>query len=157
MDGIPTVYKIVLGILVVVAIVLGGLVYKQYRPSDSGSQNQQKFSAENIFMTPGPDASEEEKRRHFEAVVKLAQDISVLEIGSCRPSPIAVRIKRGSSLTVKNPDGGPHVIGLDLTTTYEIKAAGDTVVTPEFAHGPGLYGFGCDNSTGTVGFFLVTD
>ncbi|MCP6719983.1 MAG: hypothetical protein KJI72_01475 [Patescibacteria group bacterium] len=147
--------------LIVVAVVLGYAIYSQ-------SPEKPELKAEISSLTPTPDESEvlnvpdlnastEEKQRHFELVVQVAKTAEFLDISDCNPSPVVMKIKKGETIAVRNNDSADHSIVFNLESIHPIPAGSTKNITNVFDKGPGVYGYGCDASTGAVGMFLVTE
>lgn len=108
------------------------------------------------LRTPPEGASEEEKRQHFDAVVPLATRAQFLDITRCLGDPIVFEVFEGETFMVRNNDDADHTIQISRDTRFVIPAGGELGVNAEFGFGPGVYGYGCDNSAGAAGIFLVT-
>ena len=100
------------------------------------------------------DASPEDKQRHLELVQKLAKEAAYLDITKCSvSSPVVFKVKHGEEISVKNDDDSAHTILFDAENTMYIPANSTMHVTPDFEHGPGTYGYGCDQTPHAAGFF----
>lgn len=110
-----------------------------------------------VLDHPVKDASEVDKQRHLDLVQKLAKEAPILDITTCSvSSPVVFKAKYGEEISVKNDDDSAHTILFDAENTVYIPANSTMNVTPNFQHGPGTYGYGCDQTPHAVGFFLVT-
>lgn len=159
-------------LLLGVAIFLGITIYREIvakrppplsikSPPQSGSAlgptSSSASTDEEIQQLLGirQDSSDEEKKRHFDLVQKLARDAEYLNITNCAPQPIVIRVKDGSHLIVKNSDDEMLEIGIDPQHLYGIPAQGEKKIKIAFGNGPGIYGYGCNKSSGAVGMFYV--
>jgi|AP45_3_1055517.scaffolds.fasta_scaffold34775_3 hypothetical protein len=106
---------------------------------------------------PAKDAPAEEKQRHLELVQKVAKEAQYLDITKCTiATPVVLKVKYKEEIFVKNSDNVPHTIVFDAENTISIPANSTTNITPGFEHGPGTYGYGCDQTPHAAGLFLVT-
>jgi len=106
---------------------------------------------------PANDAPAEEKQRHLELVQKVAKEARYLDITKCTiATPVVLKVKYEEEISVKNSDNIPHTIVFDAKNTISIPANSTTNISPGFEHGPGTYGYGCDQTLHAAGLFLVT-
>ena len=67
-----------------------------------------------------------------------------------------MEIKSGETLIVKNNDLVDRSVVFNADKTYPVPAESTKNFTDVFDRGLGIYGYGCDISTGAVGLFFVT-
>lgn len=160
--------KILLVFLIITAMGLSFAIYQevtttspetvsmdeQPTPAPQNATNNQEG---NILNVPPPDAPDEEKRRHFDQVAQQAERSEVLIINNCKPDPLVLETSVDKPITVRNTDSEGHLIIFNTDNTYRIPAESEEQIVISFENGPGLYGYGCDDSRGGVGFFLVTE
>lgn len=106
-----------------------------------------------LFDIPGPNASEEEKKRHSDLVIKntsTASELSILR--ACQPSPLSLSVDSTLSFTVRNRDTVAHTLKIDANKEYALAPGATSTVTLEKK--ATILGYGCD-SYDQVGF-LVT-
>lgn len=128
---------------------------QQISPAPSSAPNASSPEEKQQLLGIRQDSSEEEKKRHADLVQRLARDAAYLDITDCDPQPIVMRLKDGGEFTVKNSDAGEREIGIDPQHIYTIPGRGERKIKVDFGHGPGVYGYGCNKSSGAVGMFLV--
>ena len=160
---------LVLGGLAGLAIVLGLKVYHKSTDSvvvESRSGNQsadvavaegdeRTLAEKEALQTPPKGASEAAKKAHFEKVIPLAVESDTLDVGKCIGKPVVLKVKAGAAFTVRNNDERDHTIQMSDKLQFIIPAHGTKMITPEFDYGPGVYGYGCDNSQSAAGIFFV--
>jgi len=61
----------------------------------------------------------------------------------------------GGKIVLQNDSDADVTISLNPVTAYEVKAKSVTSIIPNFSQGPGLYGYGCTDSTGIMGGGMV--
>ncbi len=161
-------YMFSICILLITAVLLGFAIYRQRhlasllkqgvpRPSSVvvSPEPRSALQEEDVLKFPGPDASAEEKMRHFDIARSLAKDGQYVDIGNCTASPTVFRVREKDAFTVRNQDTIAHTIILDQEHQYTIGISSKKTLIADFPHGQGLYGYGCDNPTQTVGLFFV--
>lgn len=172
---------LMLVILILIALALGYTIYNQQptkkttptqtqtqtqqtsqqppRGVSPSSQNQQQKTLttdeQAALKTPGQNATEEERRIHFDAAQKVAKYANTLDIGQCMGNPIVIQVQQKQKLTINNPDSVDHNIVIDTDHQYLISANSKKEIVIDFGKGGGLYGYGCDDITVTRGLFLV--
>ncbi len=108
-----------------------------------------------VLKTPQRNATEAERKAHFEKVIPLAKEAEFLDISTCLGDPVVMRIKQGGKFTVRNNDTREHIIQMNEKLQFAVPAEGSKEITADFGFGPGTYGYGCDNSAGAAGIFFV--
>ncbi len=163
--------KIITIILVVIAVVLLMFIFKPNLPENITQSpttsptptprqiNQNLTQDENKLLSqvPTQGSSPEELMAHYNLAVKLAVSSSQLEIGGCEVKPLVLKVKDGSSFTIKNSSGEDRSISFDADNTIFVPAGKTHVQQVKFKNGPGLYGYGCDfpDIRQAAGFVLV--
>lgn len=169
-------------VLVVIAVFLGVNIYKQSKHqtpktanTNSAAQNfspipnqasgsgqlQVKFpdyltaDEKKVLQTPAQNASDAEKKSHFELAQKLVQTGNTLDITNCYGKPIVLGTKEKETITVTNNGTEDKTMMINTDHTYKVPAKSSTTVTVDFGHGPGLYGYGCSSVSGAAGIILV--
>lgn len=169
-------------VLVLLAVGLGiAIYYKQYRPKqsakapDTQTNTEQKeakpvllsdpeydknLTAEQkqLFYSPGPDATAEEKQAYFDLATKVAKSGNIISINDCTASPDVLKVKLGENISVKNTGSADIKFGLGAANKVSIKAGQTVAVKDLFTKGAGLYGYGCENSAvrRAIGMVLIT-
>lgn len=164
---------VVIVILAVIAVVLGYTIYNQSTSNKTAPRETEqptrnvtstpigsKAAALTVderlaLQTPGANATEAERKAHFDAAVRAAKYVNTLDISQCIGTPVVLRVAAKQTLTVNNPDTQDHVIVIDKDHTYIVPASGKKEIVIDFGKGGGLYGYGCDASQTTSGLFLV--
>lgn len=158
--------KIIITVLILSAVVLSALIgYNRYKKNnDSSAQVSQSPSSisdqdrRTLFETlPKQDASQSAKIEHFKLAEKLAVAAEYLDIAGCNPNPLVIKVKSGTQFKLRNNSEESREIGFDKDTIFKVGPNAQTSIKAEFEHGPGLYGYGCNDPAhgGTVGFILV--
>jgi plastocyanin len=170
---------LILGIvgLLVVAVVLGVLIFKPKLPTsltDNNQNNNNQPQASNnavparaltadekklLETVPDQDATKAEMEAHNVLAAKLAVVATEVDITDCISRPLVVKVKDGSSLTFKNNGSQEKTVAFGSGTAVKIAAGKNYVKKIDFKGGAGLYGYGCaatfkDIKT-TSGFVLV--
>jgi hypothetical protein len=170
--------ELILYALVVVALVLGYGIYSKYHkytvPANAPSQgtNPDKGSSMKLqqsetylkslsdeekeaLKTPMPNASEDEKKKHFEISAKAAKTADFLDVSNCEIRPVVLKLTENEEFIAKNDNNVDRKIIIDTEHTYTVPANGETKITATFGHGKGLYGYGCDLLQQPGGLFFV--
>ena len=156
-----------LGVLAVLALVLGYFALtgglgdsNNVTRDNNNNQNQETVTLDGdmtpeeiVFNFPSPEASDEVKRAHAEAVNTLAVESDVLDITGCSPEPLVLLLTEDQSITIRNDDPTSHTITFGVSQVVPANSSEEVVL--DFVQGPGYYGYGCDDSGGVVGMFLV--
>jgi len=153
-------------VLAVIALVLGYVLWRQARPavapalsteilleSTSPGASNTQFD---VLNPPSPDASPDEHARFFEEVQRLAREADFVDISDCTPNPQVLQVKYGSTITFRNQDTAEHTITHNPQYQFVIPPGGTKEVAADFGRGPGLYGYGCESSSGAIGMILIT-
>jgi hypothetical protein len=151
-------YRIVLSLLIVSAMILWYMINPpKNMPAQPNSANQRQFMLDpsNPLIIPPPNAPESEKIAHFEIVKQYAREAEQLSISNCTPDLAVFKTTLGKTFTVTNKDNSPHQIQISPSHLYDVPANGSLEIIADFGHGAGVYGYGCDNSTGPRGIFWV--
>lgn len=113
---------------------------------------------EKIALTPpAQNASEEEKKRHFDIAVKLALQTDNLDLTNCNSGPVVLKVKQKQNLMLVNKGSVKRVMIFDEKLQFEIPEKSQKQIVVDFGHGPGLYGYGCDLIPNTSGLILVSE
>jgi hypothetical protein len=175
--------KVIIVLLILGAAFLSYRIYERYTPSEKGEEKilsqeqstsinpeqktaqgpgQQLNMREDLspneqlaLQTPGPSASEEERANHFRLVQSIAKPAEFLDISDCKADPVVLKVKDQSKFTVRNTDNADRKFVLSQSKFIIIPALSDTELTADFGLGPGIYGFGCDNSFSPIGLLFV--
>jgi len=96
------------------------------------------------------------KNNHIDVVRGAAKEAPYLDITKCEiADPVVLKIKESEGMKVRNQDSVTHTLVLDADTKFIIPAGATEQIKPDFLHGPGIYGYGCDEMPYSVGIFLV--
>lgn len=181
--------NIIIVVLVVAAVGLGYIIYKEDTSSSAPANQQQQNQVQQnqpqagdsqqaptitpedieiedmeqarqeVLSTPGPNAPDEERQRHFALATRLAENSETLDITGCSAEPVVLQRTFGSTINIENSDSSSHTIlfGPDMTIDVPANGTADLAVDESnFQNGPGLYGYGCDNSSQAVGLMLIS-
>lgn len=125
-------------------------------PAPSTAQ-QRELSADEraLLKTPPQGATETEKAAHFAIVNRLARTAEFLDLSACYGSPLSFRVVEGAEFSVKNNDTVAHTLQISPEHIYTVPAKEEKKLTAQFGKGPGVYGYGCDNSPDARGILFV--
>jgi hypothetical protein len=161
-----------LAALVIIALGLGYAVYAK----KSGNRAPNSYPSENapvaagqkpvsgganvpankLLTPPGPNSSEAEQKAFAELVASAAVRTDKINLSSCKAMPTVASFNLDSMITLVNDDPTEHTMVLDPKNTFTVPGKSKKTIKADFGHGPGLYGYGCDMSSGAVGMMLVT-
>ena len=165
-------------VLVFIAVALGFLIYRKQMPSISRQPSptspttgqmpsesvsdetaKRELSAEEqaALTPPSRDASSAEQQDFLTLISRLAKESKFLDISGCFANPLVFRVKFKSSFTARNSDKVDRVIVFDEKNQFIVPAQETKEIKADFGKGPGIYGMGCDSSTGARGMFLITE
>lgn len=119
-------------------------------PNPTVSQDEQS-----ALVFPPMNASDEEKKQHFDLVSRVAKNAEKIDITGCKPSPVVTRVRDGNTLVIDNRDVQDHSITLGDVRTLTIISGASEGMTVDFETGPGLYVMRCDASRDAVGILFV--
>ncbi|MCE9549083.1 hypothetical protein K8Q98_01655 [Candidatus Nomurabacteria bacterium] len=151
--------------LVLLAIVLGSVVYNKYwsdsvKPSEDLKIDENSFSADEqkLLVPPGPNATKEEVDEHSKLAAKLSVVGSEIEVKDCKVTPLVLQASITSPVVFKNTGSKKISISFDENNVLEIGVGKSISANKAFIHGRGLYGYLCkvDDFTGLVGYIIVT-
>ena len=168
------VMPLIIILLTVVAVYLGKVIYDKSFSSPKGQPKAtqtitpsptQNISSQppwlsnlsdverSLFNIPSTQASEEEKNKHSDLILKNTYTSSELNImKDCQPSPLAFPVDKTLSFTAKNTDSVTHTLKIGEKGQYTINPGATSTITLE-KKGT-ILAYGCDFYN-TVGF-LVT-
>jgi len=155
--------KIVVVVLLIIAVVLAFMLYRQ----KVGTQGNTAKSISSAFVPePGKeeeylfsirnDSSEEEKGKHFQYAMSIAQEAEYLDISDCNIKPLVLKVKNGEDVKLKNDSDINVNVTLDTEHSYDIGAKSTKIIKAGFGKGAGLYGYGCHSSKNSQGMMFVT-
>jgi hypothetical protein len=167
--------KIIILILLVAALALAGFIAKEVwfkEPVETSNRNildviPPREAPDNpnlteeekaLFVNPPSAKSNEQLRNSMEGVASAATEVSEIVFNGCIPDPVVVRVKHGSTLTLRNAGGESVLIKLEKKE-YTIEA-GKTRETHVLLAGNDVtaqksIGYSC-NDEGKVGFIYVS-
>ncbi len=161
--------KNIIIVLCLVALIIGFLIYKQKYPtkltetssSEVTDKTGQKLSDEQYLFSIRNNSTEEEKQRHYQFAVNIAQSSPVLKLAECKSTPLVWRVANNSQIKIQNDNNIDVVLTFNSTHSYAVSANSSKLIKAEFGNGPGLYGYGykCTLPSGEVpgnGMVLVT-
>lgn len=174
--------NIVIFALSVAAIVLLYFIYQKFAPTFNTSTQQEQTTLKpatqrpttvdasfesdrpdyltpeekEAMDTPNQGDSEEIKRAFQGKVEKAAKDADTIDIANCQPRPPIAKMKQNATFTFKNSDTTDHIVAFSQEKSYTVKKNSSVTVTADFLQGPGIFGFGCDQSPTEVGLILTT-
>lgn len=110
-----------------------------------------------VLATPGPNSTDSQRRSHADLVIASAVDTNTIVINACKPQPTVSRVRLGSKVYLVNDDAVERVLSFGEKLVFVVPAGGTVLADMDFERGPGVYGFGCDGSNGSVGMAVVTE
>lgn len=152
--------KVVIIALVVIAVVLGILIYsnkpdqpKSNNTSSSTTSSQDQSKDNKIASDPAydKDLTADEKALltaespDYKLATKVAVATSEIEVKDCKATPSIAQVKYGSSFTVKNAGTKEFKFVIDPSSPVTIGAGKSATIKADFKNGEGLYGYGCNN------------
>ena len=163
--------KSVVVVLAIIAIFLGYKIYSVRQESSTAETNvgddlssetdeyapvsSSDYTNTDVLKTPNIDSPESEKIGFADLVRAKAVETNVLNITSCKPQPIAIAVKNGSTLTLKNSDTVARTIsfgGTEESYKVEPKSTRSIEINKQVET---IYAYGCDGSQGPAGMMLV--
>ena len=173
-----TTSKYVLGVLIVIAVVLGYKIYEKKSNISSAvsntppasenkpQTNKPAVSSTNNSRIPGPDlvvlrsaidqnATSAQKEKFFSTVNKYAVTTSTIDITSCLPEPIVAAVKMGSEISFVNKGNKSETIQFDASHTYTVNPGAVVKVMADLGHGLGSYGYSCPDKSGVAGIVTI--
>ena len=148
-------------VLVIFGIILGYFIFQQPSAEDLGeNEDNLVFSSDegNVFKFPGPSATKEQQRAHFDLARSLATRTDVLDISMCdvtTPNPVVFKLVEGETFTVRNNDDVEHTMAINEDHAYVVSAKGTLDVLADFGNGSGLYGYACDRESVVAGLLFI--
>ncbi len=141
--------------LILVSIVAIGLAILLIKPTGFSKalskiampakpQTAKKTPIESALTPPPPNATQEQSKAFFDAVVKTAKEAPFLEVADCKANLKIIKVANNSSLRVKNSGNTVRQINL-FNKNYTINAQGEQTVPINIDNTPGIYGVGCDS------------
>lgn len=169
----PSIEKVLLAVLLVVAIGLGFAIYsKEKKTQVKESVNLNMVSASTrtestegltdeekiLFYSPAGEDQEKRAEVFFGLVNKLAVEGNKIVINDCRAVPVVLKIIFGSIFTVENIGQKDINFGIGDEKVL-VKAGQSQKVKADYKNGVGVYGYGCGDPTlnRSVGMLLITD
>ena len=161
-------YKIIAGVLVLVALGLGLSIYKQNTPQTDNSTKPTSSSLsvskdaeltadeKKLFNPPATTAPAADKKAHYELALRMSTESDALEIKNCVATPVVIRVRLGSTFSVKN--AGSSEIDFGFGEKVKIAPGASAPVKADFKNGVGVYGFGCSDTKAVsrlIGYVMV--
>lgn len=160
--------------LVIIAVVLGYTIYQQQIAPSSNNQsvstNQQSIENKNASQNqqdtqqttqnttqsltpkdmlsrfPADNASEAERNVFFDNIRKLGQEVELVSINNCNPTPVILRVKQGRTFTFRNE--GDTDAGLSLKgKSYLIEPKGTLDLKPDWG---GVTSYSCGTTAAGI-------
>ncbi len=162
--------KIIIGALIIIALILGLNIYNKRASSllNNKELNQvntnQPTVLENslteeekkLFTVPSPNATEAEKRAHFDLLNNIGKETGALAINGCKSDPQVLKVKLNQMFRLTNSGTLPISFGFDKPATINPKQT--ISIKADFKNGVGIYGYSCDDKAvqRSIGFVMVT-
>ncbi|MEX2090765.1 MAG: hypothetical protein WD989_01370 [Candidatus Paceibacterota bacterium] len=161
-------------VLAVVAVGLAGLIYKQKMGgwpsalSEPDSGNRPQASAVGPVWSPSPgseeeylfsikmDSPDEEKMKHYQYAISISKESEYLNLTNCSPEPLVLKAINNGTIKLKNDGEMPVTMVIDAEHTYLVGPKSTKSVKADLGKGVGLYGYGCNNSSGPRGMIFVS-
>jgi|GEM_PF-3562807 len=157
-------------LLVVCAAILAVLILLQkygklHLPKLSTSSNATSTTSvdrramttqQSILTPPVQGTPQSEQEAYFNLIQNNAKSTESLSLSkNCTPTPLVSKLKLNKVFTIKNTDSVDHTIIFNTEHMFTIAAGGSKQINANFGHNDGIYGYGCDSSSGAVGMVLV--
>lgn len=166
--------KRIIVILIVIALGLGGAIYRKNNPSledpnyetnknsslatNSNLSDENLTEEERILLYHHPkDATEEQRLAFAEFVNQKATEGDTIVVKDCTAKPIVLKTSYNSTFTVDNQGTTDINFGVSDERTL-VKAGSKAKIKANYRNGPGIYGYGCDDTTlrRSIGVLLLT-
>ena len=173
-----------IAVLVIMAVILGYLIYQETlgpKPQSVSQQTQtptipqtvgdqqtrQSASAtdnaiiaadrKKISEYPGPGAPEAQGKEFQEIIDRNAQSSETLDITKCETNPMVLKVKRGPSIKIVNNDSESNTILFGPDNQYEVPPRDSANMVVDLD--PGIHRYRCTSISGSpiVGAFVVTE
>lgn len=165
----------VLAVVVIVILLVGGFFGYRYFTGESVPLSDQivsttpglKLPPEDPPITPfrelhaamlrmpDPDASEAARNTYRALLENESKQQNDFTIKECTPDPLAIKVKSGSEITIRNDDDTEHLITVNAQNQVSVPANGTAKLKAEFGKGNGIYTYRCDADVAHVGIILV--
>lgn len=174
-----------IGILALIAIVMSYKIYQQqsgYKKSPASTPSYtakpgtpfssskasnntqtpapsvQDFSAARrvISAYPGPSASDDQKKEYQKVIDTNAQFSGTLDISSCNTTPLVLKVKNGSDLTLVNNDSAVRSIFFGPGKQYDVAAKNSSTIKVDLNTGVNMYRCNLTDNP-IVGVFVVSE
>lgn len=159
--------------LAVVAGVLGYFVYEKYAPikidnkkgneaavgEATGPLNYEAMSDKDLVraLPNSAEASSDTLQQFSLEVIERVVETNSVTIGSeCVSNPPIAAIAMGESMTFKNEDKKAHTLQISPDIILTIPAHKSASIKIDFATGPGMYGYPCDEFKVLTGMLVVS-
>lgn len=103
-----------------------------------------------LLNPPTASSTEAEKNKHRTLLEEMAVATNTLEIGDCKLNPLAMKVKNGEQLLIKNSKEGIVDISIE-SKIYSIASNKSVSVVAGFGRGVGLFGYHCNSIDGAKG------
>ncbi len=156
-------------VMAFVALILGFLLVSKFSPKTKETASIEKtpslinngqFTEDEIKLLkpPGPGASKDIVEEHNKLAAKLAVTGTEVDISECKAKPLVLQSSQTSKVKMKNSGKAQVSISFDGKKNVKVATGKSAEINSELVHGPGLYGYLCEQTgfKGLVGFVLVT-
>lgn len=152
--------KILIIVLVLIALVLGIMIYQgttistPQGPIREGLDQVRPLASLQPILPalPKENASDEQKKSFATEVTNRAEEKDSMEIGKlCTLSPQIVKVVESSTFTFKNVDVADH--NISITENINIPAKSEKSIVVKFERGPGIYIIACDGKP--AGYIII--
>ena len=146
----PFIVLILLGLIVILSRNTQEVAAPFPEPNLTASQDEQS-----ALVFPAMNASDAEKKQHFDLVQRVAKRGDKIDITQCKPSPAVYSLSfiESDAVVVENRDVVDHTIRVEGEASLVIP--GGVTEKLEFDKGPGLYAYYCDSEEKVSGILFV--
>ncbi len=110
---------------------------------------------QSLFAVPSSSASEDEKTKYHDLLLKNTLKSDQLHIGQdCQPKPLVYSVEKATEINFKNDDSSDHTITMTNNEKYVIPASNSTIVKVSQDLRGKITSYGCDQF-GRVGFLVI--
>ena len=143
---------ILIGLIVILSRNTQEVAVPFPEPNLTASQDEQS-----ALVFPPMNASDAEKKQHFDLVQRVAKSGDKIDITQCKPSPVVYSLSfiKGDAVVMENRDVVDHTIRVEGGSSLVIPGGVTLRLEIDFDKGPGLYTYYCDSEEKVSGILFV--
>ena len=150
--ALPFIVLVLLGLIVILSRNTQETAVPFPEPNSLASQDEQL-----ALVFPTMNASDAEKKQHFDLVQRVAKRGDKIDITQCKPSPAVYSLSfiKGGAVVMENRDVVDHTIRVEGESSLIIPGGVAERLEIAFDRGPGLYAYYCDSEEKVSGILFV--